>query len=219
MASWYDDPEIIEIAKEVPAVFFDPNNLVNLAPPTDIWIDDPENLDTTSYFIHDQVKDRLEKFLGKCVPYLLAGYILEDGNRKRFLVLDNTRASIVETKLERVEVLDEQEELAILDVLNKYKISKVIEKTSKEIVYGDTTTQTGSSREVIGRSMLDKRREDMALINLAKKHGMTNIQYLRLKILADRLFKAGTQASLEEIAQSIVKEEDGENIPTTRANI
>ncbi len=39
--------------------------------------------------------------------------------------------------------------------------------------------------------MLDKRREDIFLINLARKHGITNSQYLRLKILANKLFQAG----------------------------
>ena len=53
----------------------------------------------------------------------------------------------------------------------------------------------------------------MALINLAKKYNMTNNQYLRLKILSDSLLKAGTQASLEEIAQSILKDKDNTNIP------
>src|SRR3989338_7996652 len=64
-ATWYDDSEIAEIAKEVPAVFFDPNNLVNLAPPTDIWIEDPESLEKTSYYIHDQVGGKLGEFMGK----------------------------------------------------------------------------------------------------------------------------------------------------------
>ena len=80
-ATWYDDPEITDVAKEVPAVFFDPSNLVDFAPPTDIWIENPDNLDRTSYYIHDQVIDKLSEFLGKSVvPSLIAGYVLENGN-------------------------------------------------------------------------------------------------------------------------------------------
>ncbi|OGI68112.1 hypothetical protein A2738_02925 [Candidatus Nomurabacteria bacterium RIFCSPHIGHO2_01_FULL_42_15] len=209
LASWYEDPEIVEIRREVPAVFFNPNNLVNFAPPTDIYIENPRNINIRSNYVHDEVKDKLGQLINKStMPNLIAGYLLEDGNGVRYLVLDETRAKGVKQRME----YDEEKSLAMLDVLNKYKISKVIEKYSKTVREGDTTRITGTSREVIGKSMLDKRREDIALINLARKHKMTNSQYLRLKILADSLFKAGKQVSLDEIAESIVKDPDNENI-------
>jgi len=214
LASWYDDPEISEIAKEAPVVFFDLDNLVDFAPPTDIWIEDPNNLYGSTDYIHDQVKSGLGKFIGKSnMPYLLAGYILENGNGTRFIILDETRADGVKNRIKKSEGSSEQENLTLLDVLNRYNISKVIEKTSKKVVDGDTTTWKGSSREVVGKSMLDKRREDMALINLARKHRMTNSQYLRLIILAERLLEANAQVSLEKIAEDIVKNPDSENIP------
>ncbi len=213
LATWYDDPEITEIRREVPAVFFDSNNLEQFAPPVDIWIENSDNLDRTSHYIHDQVVEKLGKFLGKnTMPYLLAGYILENSKGERFLVLDDIRAGGVRSNIERHEEFGGQEDLALLDVLNKYKISKVVKKTSKKIVSGDTTSWVGSSEEVIEKSMLDKRREDMALINIAKKHGMTNSQYLRLVTLAKALFLDGKQVSLEEIAKSIVEEPYNENI-------
>src|SRR3989338_9351829 len=121
-ATLYDDPEITEVAKEVPAVLFDPNNLEWLAPPTDIFIEDPQNLDRGSHYIHEQVTEKLGKILGKStMPYLLAGYILEGENGKRYLVLDDTRTEMVKSKLEEAEEFDQQKELAILDTLNKYK--------------------------------------------------------------------------------------------------
>ena len=126
--------------------------------------------------------------------------------------MDDPRAQRVKSGIEYGKKSEDQKDLAILDVLNKYEISKVIEKTSITIRDEGGSRTTGSSREVIGKSMLDKRREDIALINLSRKHGMTNNQYLRLKILADSLFQAGKQVSLEEIARSIVEEPDNENI-------
>ncbi|MES3032041.1 MAG: hypothetical protein V4699_02235 [Patescibacteria group bacterium] len=218
LASWYDDPEITEVVKQEPVVFFDPNNLGRFEPATDIWMENPRNLDMTSNYIHDQVKDKLGEFLGKStMPSLTCGYFLESGNGTRYLVLDEIRTKMVKSRLKSAEESNRQEELAFLDMLNKYKISKVLERYSKTIttVDGDTTSTktTGTSREIIGKSMLDKRREDIALINLARKHGMTNNQYLRLKILADSLFQAGKQVSLDEIARSIVEEPDNESIP------
>lgn len=213
MASWYKDPEILEIAKEAPVVFFDPNNLVFFAPPTDIWIENRENLDKSSHYMHDQVMDKLTRFLGtNKMPDLVGGYILEDSNGMRYIVLDQPRSRILRFRIESGTNNEERQDLAILDVLNKYKISKVIEKTSTTIRNEEGSRTTGSSQEVVGKSMLDKRREDIALINLARKHGMTNSQYLRLKILADTLFKAGKQVSLDEIAKSIVKDPDNEFI-------
>lgn len=168
----------------------------------------------SSHYIHDQVIEKLGKFIGKYpMPYLLSAYILEDEKGVKYLVLDDMRANMLKKKLKRATEFDEQEELAILDVLNKYGIKKVIEKYSETTKDGDTTSTTGNSREIIGKNMLDKRREDMALINLARKHGMTNSQYLRLKILAKSLFESGTQVSLDELAQSIIKDEYNENIP------
>ena len=120
---------------------------------------------------------------------------------------------MVKSKLEEAEEFDQQKELAILDTLNKYKILKVVEKYSELVRDENSSGMRITSREVIKKSLLDKRREDMAIINLARKHGMTNSQYLRLKILADSLFKAGAQVSLDEIAQSIVKDLNNENIP------
>jgi len=43
--SWYKGLNIIGIRKEVPAVFFDPQNLANHVTLTDVWIEDPKNLD------------------------------------------------------------------------------------------------------------------------------------------------------------------------------
>ena len=127
----------------MPAVFFDPNNLERFAPPTDIWIENPEDLDITSHYIHDQVVEKLGKFLAKAtMPYLRAGYILEDENETRYLVLDEPRASGIKSIVEK---FDDPEGLAILDVLNKYKISKVIERKSKVIKDGDSSKMTGSS--------------------------------------------------------------------------
>jgi len=99
-----------------------------------------------------------------------------------------------------------------MGVLNKYNISKVIEHYPLTTDPDTAHYGSGSSKEIIGKSLLDRRKEDIALINLAKKNGMTNSQYLRLKILADSLFMAGKQVNLDEIAQSIVKEPDNENI-------
>ena len=214
-ASWYKDPEISEITKEVPAVFFNINNLEDdLAPPTDLWIENPRDLDMGSHYIHDQLVEKLGIFLGKSkMPYLLSAYILEDGNHVKYLVLDEQRTNMLKRKLRLASEDGQQEELAILDVLNKYNIKKVIEGYSETIKEGDTSKTTGASREIIGRSMLEKRREDISLINLAKKHKMTTSQYLRLKILADTLLKAGQQVSLDEIARSIVKDEDDKTIP------
>jgi len=208
LASWYHDPEITSIRKEVPAVLFNPDNLVDLAPPTDIWIENPESLDCSSDYIHDQVKNSLGKFLGiesNSVPYLLAGYILESDKRLRYLVVDVIRASIVKKDSKSDHRQDRW--LHLLDVLNKYKIEKVILKIGRQ----DGKNDTGPD-EVIARSVLEERREGLALINLARKHGMTNNQYMRLKILADTLFTAGKQVSLEDIAKSIINEPDSVNI-------
>ena len=210
LATWYKDPKITEIAKEVPAVFFNPNNLVEFTPPTDIWIEDPKNLDTESHYIHDQVTRRLAEFLKtKEVPFCLPGYILESGDKTRYLILERTRVKFAKDMLKRSKKHGKPEGVAILDVLNRYEISRVLEKTSIEDE--DSTSLAGSSRTVIG--MLDKRREDIALINLARKHGMTNSQYLRLKILAKSLFEARQQVSLDEIARSIVNDPENTTIP------
>lgn len=195
-------------------MFFDPNNLEDFAPPSDIWIEDPKDLDMSSHWIHEQVTEKLAEFIDKpTMPHLLSGYVLESGNGMRYLVLDNPRAGIVKSNLEYTKNFHRRDGFAILDVLNKYNISKVIEKYTKIIKSEDSIMSTGSSREVIGKSMLDKRREDMFFINLARKHGMTNSQYLRLKILAKSLFEAGQQASLDEVARSIVGDADNVNIP------
>ena len=198
-AAQLKDPEITEIIKRVPAVFFNPNNFENLAPPTDIWIEDPKNLDNTSYYIHYQVIKKIGEFLNiHTTPLLIPGYIFEEKNKKRYLVLEDKNISdLVKNKLIMAENFDRQQDLDFFNVLNKYNIQKILEY----------------SGEIIGQNLLDQLRGNMALINLAKKYNMTNNQYLRLKILSDSLLKAGTQASLEEIAQSILKDKDNTNIP------
>lgn len=218
LASWYNDAGITSLKREMPVILFNPNG-IEFATLTDIWTENPDNLDMTSHYIHDQLIDKLHEFLSisKNILYVFAGYILEDSNGIRYLVLDETRANNVKNNMLGDDYRDKERGSQLLDLLNKYSISKIIETYSKEevITEGDTTiTKTRSaSREVIGKNMLDKRREDVALINLARKYNMTNSQYLRLVTLAKVLFEDGKQVSLDEIAQSIVEDPDNENIP------
>ena len=200
LASWYENPEIPDISKEIPAIFFNLKGVPGI--PTDIWIENPKSLDETSQYVHNQLIKKLNKFVGESVQYIFGGNILVDKNGKKYLVLDDTRANNIRNTIEESEKsMKERESFTLLlDVLNKYGISKVIENTE-------------NSGEVVGKSMLEKRREDIFLINLARRYKMTNSQYLRLIILAERLLEANAQVSLEKIAEDIVKNPDNENIP------
>jgi hypothetical protein len=206
-AHGYNDSEIQKIHVDVPVIFFDPNNLeikkgeeTNFAKATDIWIEDPEELDMNSQYIHSQLADKLAKFLNKDVtkmPYFLPGYLIVNEKGERYLILEETRVIKLNMNLEN----DTEVGISILDSLNKYNIKRVLEKI-------------GGSRDAIPKSTLDRRRETLHFINLAKKYGMNNTQYLRLVTLAKSLFAAGQQTDLDKLAQSIVKDENGTKIDT-----
>ena len=190
--------------------------------PTDIWIANPKDLKRKSGYIHDQVEQKLNQFLGveyKAEHYqysITEGYILEDKNGELYLVLDNLRAEDIKTHKESKIEYEKVSHMNFIDLLNRYGISRVLEKASRREIVKKQRARISTSEDVaqniIDKNMLEERREALAMINLAQKHKMTNNQYMRLKILADTLHKAGQQVSLDEIAKSIVKDKEGVGI-------
>lgn len=209
VGSFYEDAGIIEVRKEVPAILFTLND-EERPDPTDIWIENPVNIDRMSYYIHRQLQEKLNEFMGRGHYHESAteGYILEDSHGELYLILDKRRAESIKTHKESKDEFEKISHMNLLDLLNKYGISKVLENSPK----AKTIKKDDPSEEIIDKNILEQRRESLALADLAQKHKMTNNQYMRLKILADTLHKAGQQVSIDEIAKSIVNDEEGVGI-------
>lgn len=213
LASWYADTGIKGIRKEVPAIIFR-SGKDERSPLDNIWI---ENSNVTEKervsFVHNRISKDLADFLeidGR--PDVLSGYMVEDMEGQLHLIVDLQIGSIIRNNQE----LEDEDYKSILDVMRVYGITDIIEKASKRqermtkrgvVDYQDRITEA-----LVDQSLIDKRREDLFLINLAQKYSMTNSQYMRLKILHDTLLRSGTQVNLEEIAKSIVDDPEGVGI-------
>ena len=62
------------------------------------------------------------------------------------------------------------------------------------------------------QDLIGERREDLYFLSIAKKYDMTNIQYMRFRIIAKSVLDAAKEKgiqiikSIEEIAQEVVNE-------------
>ncbi|MES2408868.1 MAG: hypothetical protein V4509_01030 [Patescibacteria group bacterium] len=205
--SWYGYNNI-RITKEMPAVLFNPDT--DSDTPTAIWIIDPKKLSTSpTHSTHAHARLDLMDSTGLDVKEKsISAYLLEDSNKNLYLSLDQIRAKKID---------DRREDVGLFDLLNKYGISEVTSQSatinSIKINPNNPEIETSiQAADFITRNSLEKRREGLALVEIAKAHKMNTSQYLRLVTLSKALFEAGQQVNLDSIAKSIVDEPDDTKI-------
>jgi hypothetical protein len=175
----------------------------------ELWVEDPEKIEE-KHQPHHEVKKGLTDFMeSKSFDeddsrlYTMGGRILEDEDNKLYLLVDHIREDLINSYL-----ADEQSEIRLLNLLKKYNISKVIGMYMKETVEGDSHIYSPSSKIIINNDLIGRKRENLAYINFALEHNMTNAQYLRLRIRTKSAAKAGQALSWEEIAHEIAKDDE-----------
>ncbi|MCC7004520.1 hypothetical protein IT397_01215 [Candidatus Nomurabacteria bacterium] len=210
LASWYEDTGITSVKKEVPAVLFR-SAYNNMGPLDSIWIENIKDINKDG-LVHQQIRERLEETTGEDKIGHICGYVLVDGENKLHLIVDLLIGKYI---LEDKEI-ENKDYLDILEILKKYNIEDIIMKASeRQLRIARRRGEVGFdpiAEAIVSKNMLEKRREDIFLVNMARKYNMTNNQYLRFRMLAESLYKSGTQVSLDELAESIVKDEDGTKI-------
>lgn len=211
LSSWYQESGLADLVREVPVVLFNPKDpFTSEEAVTDMWMEDKKDLEMKED-VHDQIRKKLRDILGAEVfKFAPSGYLLESKDGSRYLVTSAQDA------IPREKKFDQKRYSQILDLLNRYKVSRVINRRTKNIfetVVDETDLEKRRIDIIRDEDILEKRRRELDLINLAKKYKMTESQYLRLHTLAKLLFENGNRVSLEEVAKSIVHDEEGAVIP------
>ncbi|HEY4493831.1 MAG TPA: hypothetical protein VJB95_00120 [Candidatus Paceibacterota bacterium] len=223
-ASGFESLGIKRLKREVPALVF-------LLPTENtgefrLWITDPKNV-RSKFMPHEDVEQELANFLeistssSKFPRYPTGGFLLQDESGLLCLILDKIRSERVDRIMDETRWW-ENERIPFLDMLQSYGISRVAGTFSKETRIetpeGGATEYSTDNRILIDKDIIGERREDLALLEVAKKYKMTNTQFMRFRILAKSSsdsFKRGEFKGLpnmrlrdvEEIAKEVIAED------------
>lgn len=204
--SWYEGLGIKKLKREVPALVFRP---IQTEVDLDLWIEDPKNIEDSSQ-PHDELRSELGALLERDSDTIrdreVGALLLEDSQGKRYLLVDEIRASGIQHDLQH----NQDRQTALLDLLRKYDIQKVAGRFHRIRREGDSTSGGGETEVLIDEDLLGKRREELFYINLARQYNMTTSQYLRFRIRTKSAFKAGIAVKYDDIAREII-EDDKEN--------
>ena len=213
-ASVYTELGIQKLKREAPVLIFgfqkkeyqDPSSL-------DLWVTDPKDI-RDSFQPHWDVEKGLGDFLGidvrKYNPlfYKIGGHLLQDENDVLYLLVDEIRAR----------TLGYRDPSRLLDLMRKYQIDKIVGQFKKVTEKGDTTVYGWEDKVIVDADLIGERRENLRLLNIAKKYNMTNTQFMRFRILAKSsidAYKSGKVnepgvnilRDVEEIAKEVVAED------------
>ncbi|MCL5113856.1 MAG: hypothetical protein M1372_01655 [Patescibacteria group bacterium] len=167
----------------------------NLAIVPDIWVEDYTSIDDD--YPHSVGETRLNNYLGQNAPHLISsfvitghGYVYQDREDKLFL---EPTVEYIESEIEQYRdygksniPLETWEEL-----LKNYGVEAIIGLFSLT----DQEKEKGiRSKLVLSQEIAAKIRKDFFLLSVAKKHELTNTEFLRLRALAmsadEEMFRA-----------------------------
>ena len=190
---------IKEVQKFLPAItFYFPDDAFPLK--RELWVGSPKDIEHP----HDALFDELRFFIDTSeTPYeppmaQLSCYILQDGSGGAHLIIG--REDVYEFAEEDLE--------AFQDMAQKYGLKKIIANFRKGVL--PTTLLS------VDDNLVEEMREEIYLLEYAKKWKMTNTQYLRFYALAKGRHHtkgqqeyAGGHMNYAELAKSIVLEDNG----------
>ena len=205
-ASGFETIGIKKLKREAPVLLLNLPGSEEDEQSFDLWVTDP-----TTIHHHDQphveVERDLAKFLGvheedpEFPKYPVGGAILQDDDGLLYLLVDEIRSKRFGYYLD-----DDKNRVRLLDLLQRYGISKVAGRFWRKHREGDKFWAGGETETIIDQDLIGERREDLRLLDIAKKYNMTNTQYMRFRILAKSAIDAVKQGKIKEPGVKILRD-------------
>lgn len=219
-AGGFEPIGIKKLKRDIPALLLNMPQNEEDEQAFDLWITDPETIHY-KYEPHDEVRSDLSKSLGinKGDPgfprNLVGARVLEDDDGLLYLLVDEIRSKSLDRYMN-----DDQNRTRLLDLLQRYGITKVAGTFFRTKQEGDSMSSDYKTEAIIDQDLIGERREDLRLLSIARKYNMTNTQYMRFRLLAKSAIDAVKSGEIkeqgvkilrdvEEIAKEVVGE-DGE---------